>query len=150
MPARWMEQKRNKQRRERRAWARPLSVKSGIVPNRQVIQQYQATAKGLGMEEARTRFPNVAPGKYEINERIEEILSQFNDPLFICILENAVQRVRVFFNSKKTCFIFQQVSWKTREVRISITYPSMERAEQVYAQGKVCWKAKKSLPVPVQ
>ena len=151
MPARWMEAKKIKQRRERRAWSRPFTVKSGIIPNRGVIQQYQATAKGLGLEEAKTRFPNVAPGKHDINERIDEIIEgfrvegqkRFDDPLFITVIDNTLQRCRVFFNSQKTCFILQHVSWKERVVRISISYANMDRAQQVWVQGKVTWRVKR-------
>lgn len=146
MPARWMQAKLIKRAKERQAWARPLSVKSGIQPNRDVISQYQRTAKGLGQEEAKTRFPNVAPGKYEINDRIEEILQHFNDPLFILVLENSFHRVRLYFNSRRDAFILQWVSWKERTVRISIVYTSQNRARQLWEQDKVTWKVKKSLP----
>lgn len=146
MPARWMQAKLIKRARERRAWARPLSVKSGIQPNRDVIQQYQRTAKGLGVEEARTRFPNVAPGKVDIRDRIEEILEHFNDPLFVCVLENSVQRVRLYFNSQRNQFILQWVSWKERTVRISIIYNTQDRARMLWEQDRVTWKVKKRLP----
>lgn len=150
MGARWMEAKKLKQRKMRRAWARPLSIKSGIQPNREIIRQYQDTAKGLGQPIARAIYANVAPGKYDINDRIEEILSQFDDPLFVTIIENNYQRIRLFFNSEKTCWIIQHVNWRTREVRISITYRSKDRALQVWVQSKVVWKHKKSLPAPAE
>lgn len=146
MVARWMQGKILKQRRMRRAWARPLSIKSGIQPNRAIIQQYRKTAEGLGKEEASTRFPNVAPGRRDIQDRIEEILHVFDDPLFVTILDNAIQRCRIFFNSRKDCFVIQHVDWRKREVRLSITYSSMDRALQVWVQSKTCWKVFKDLP----
>lgn len=146
MPARWMQAKLIKRAKERRAWARPLSVKSGIQPNRDVIAQYQRTAKGLGEEEARTRFPNVAPGRKDINDRIDEILQHFDDPLFFCVLDNNFHRVRVYFNSRRNSFILQWVNWKERVVRISIIYTSQDRARQLWEQDRVTWKVKRNLP----
>lgn len=143
MPRKW---KPGEQKRMRRAWAKPLAIRSGIQPNREIIQQYRKTAQGLGQEEARTRFPNVAPGKKEIQDRIEEILHVFDDPLFITIIENTIQRCRLYFNSQHNCYLLQHVNWRTREVRISITYASKDRALQVWVQSKVCWKYKKDLP----
>ncbi len=66
MPARWLQTKVIKLKRQRRAWARPLSVKSGIQANREVVKQYQDTVKGLGKEIGEVRFPNVAAGKHEM------------------------------------------------------------------------------------
>lgn len=145
MPRKW---KPGEKKRMRMAWAKPCSVKSGIVPNRAVIQQYKQTAAGLGLEEARTRFPNVAPGRKDISDRIEDILGAFDDPLFITIIDNTFQRCRLFFNGEMTCYILQHVNWKTREVRLSITYATKQRALQVWTQSKVCWIKKMSLPPP--
>lgn len=148
MPARWMEGKLIKQRRMRRAWARPLSVKSGIQPNRDVIQQYQRTAKGLGVEEARTRFPNVAPGRHDIQDRIDEILQQFEDPMFITLVDNLFQRCRLYFNSQKNVCVLQHVDWRSRVVRISISYPKLTRARHAFESDSVRWRIKKDLPAP--
>lgn len=143
MPRKW---KPGEQRRMRRAWARPLSIRSGIQPNREIIQQYRKTAQGLGEKIATDRFPNVSPGRVDIQDRIEEILRVFDDPLFITVIDNSLQRCRLYFNSKHDCYLLQHVNWRTREVRISITYSSRDRAMQVWVQSRVCWKFKKSLP----
>lgn len=146
MGNRVMAAKARKERRQRRAWARKLSIKSGIQPNREVLKQYKRTAAGLGLEEARTRFPNVAPGRKDISDRIEEILQHLNDPLFFDIFpENVHQRVRLFFNSQKTIFIIQHMNYKEGACRLSITYASSERAIQVWNTGKVIWKVKKAI-----
>lgn len=147
MANRVMAAKTLKMRRQRRAWARPFSIKSGIQPNRETIQQYKRTAAGLGLEEARTRFPNVSPGKKDISDRIEEVLQHFNDPLFFDIFpENTYQRVRLFFNSRKTIFVIQHMNYKDNACRLSITYASAERAIQVWNTGKVIWKSRKEIP----
>lgn len=146
MPRKW---KPGEKKRMRMAWAKPLAIKSGIQPNREIIAQYRRTAQGLGLEEAKTRFPNVAPGRKDIQDRLEEILQEFDDPLFITIIDNSIQRCRLFFNSNHNCYILQHVDWRKREVRISITYATKQRAMQVWVQSKVCWKYKKDLPVPL-
>lgn len=147
MANRVMAAKKRKERKQRRAWARKYSIRSGIQSNREVIAQYHRTAAGLGLEEARTRFPNVSPGKKDISDRIEEILQHLNDPLCFDIFpENSYQRVRLFFNSKKTVFIIQHMNYKEGACRLSISYASAERAIQVWNTDKVIWKVKKSIP----
>lgn len=51
MANRVMEQKRMKIKRMRRAWAKPLSRKSGMNPNRIVLNEYKERAKGLAIDE---------------------------------------------------------------------------------------------------
>jgi hypothetical protein len=111
-----------------------------------MLTWYRNAANSLGQAEAQQRFPNVQPKKKDINDRLEEILSVFDDPLFITLIENIYQRCRLYFNSQHTCYILQHVDWKTREVRISITYANRDRAVQVWTKSQVAWKYKKSLP----
>lgn len=85
MVARWMEQKRMKQRRMRRAWAKPLERKSGITPNRIVINEYKERAKGLALDETAADkiaakllgqqqiFKGTPPGVVEARETIKEM-----------------------------------------------------------------------------
>src|SRR5258707_15034601 len=117
--------KSNKSKRMRRAWARKFSMKSGIVRNREVIRQYQDTAKGLGTEIAQVRFPNVAPGKREMMDRImtigdslRGIALDISDPLFVSIMDNSRQRCRLYWNSQLTVFILQWVHWEKGWVKI--------------------------------
>lgn len=145
----WMKVKQAKARRQaaKRAWARPLSVKSGIQPNREVVRQYQDTVKGLGVEIAEVRFPNVAPGRREIMDRLKiagdplrGILTGISDPLFVTIVDNSRQRCRLYWNSKMTCFILQLVNWDKEWVRLSITYATSDRAKHVWMTDQVTWK----------
>lgn len=143
----WAKAKTLKLKRQRRAWARPFSVKSGIIRNREVIEQYQNTAKGLGLEIAQVRFPNIAPGRREMMDRLQTegdplrgILTDIKDPLFYSVVDNARQRCRLFYNSQLTCFVLQWVQWEKGLVRLSITYASAERAKNVWFSDTVTWK----------
>lgn len=147
MPARWLQAKVIKRKKERRAWARPMSVKSGIQANREVVKQYQDTVKGLGKEIGEVRFPNVAPGRHELMLRYQTpgdplrgIIDDIRDPMFIKLVDNSRQRCRVYFNSGMTCFILQWVDWRKRIVYLSITYASSARAIDAWMTDKVKWK----------
>jgi hypothetical protein len=142
-----MQAKVIKLKRQRRAWARPSSVKSGIQPNREVIRQYQDTAKGLGKIIAQVRFPNVAPGRKEIMDKINTIgdplrgiALDIKDPLFVKIVDNSRQRCRVYFNSGMSCFILQWAHWEKGFVKISMTYASSTRAIDAWNTDRVVWK----------
>jgi hypothetical protein len=151
MPARWLQAKTIKLKKQRRAWARPLSVKSGIQPNRDVIKQYQETAKGLGKLIAEVRFPNVAPGRKEIMDRLKdddflrEIIYDIKDPFFVNIVDNARHRCRLYFNSGMSCFILQYMQWDKGRAKISISYPSSTRALEVWNTENVIWKKEYSI-----
>lgn len=136
----------------RRAWAKPLSVKSGFVPNRIVVQQYQETVKGLGKEIAEVRFPSVAPGKREMMDRImtigdslRGIALDISDPLFVVIVNNSRQRCRLYWNSGMTVFILQWVHWDQGWVKISGTYSSSNMAKAAWEADRVIWKKKFNL-----
>jgi hypothetical protein len=147
MVSSWLKPKLIKLKRQRRAWARPLSVKSGIQPSREVIRQYQDTAKGLGREIAEVRFPNVAAGRHELMLRyktpgdpLRGIIDDIRDPFFVTLVENSRQRCRIYYNSGMTCYIIQWADYRKNKVHLSITYPSSARAIDVWMTGKVIWK----------
>lgn len=147
MPSSWLKPKLIKLKRERRAWAKPLAVKSGAQGNREVIKQYQDTVKGLGLEIAQVRFPNVAAGRKELMLRyntpgdpLRGIIEDIRDPFFVSIVDNSRQRCRIYFNSGMSVYILQWVDWRKSKVHLSITYPSSTRAIQVWMEDKVVWK----------
>lgn len=139
MANRALQAKTIKLKRQRRAWARPLSVKSGIQPNRDVIRQYQDTAKGLGKPIAEAIYKNVQPGRYETKNRADEILRQFNDPLFFTYIENSHQRVRIFFDSKHTKFIIQWVQFRHKKAYISKPFMSTDDAIYAFQNDLITW-----------
>lgn len=156
MVARWAIPKVIKLKEQRRAWARPMSVKSGIQPNREVIRQYQDTVKGLGKDIAEVRFPNVAPGRKEIMDRINTIgdplrgiALDIKDPSFVKIIDNSRQRVRLYFNSRMDVFILQWVHWEQGFVKISWTFDSSNRASVAWHESDKNSKIwKKTFKIP--
>jgi hypothetical protein len=111
------------------------------------VAQYQNTVKGLGLEIAQVRFPNVSAGRHELMLRyatpgdpLRGIIEDIRDPFFVTIVENSRQRCRVYFNSGMTCYILQWVDYRKMKVHLSITYPSSTRAIQVWIEDKVTWK----------
>lgn len=147
MAAGWAKAKVIKLKKQRRAWARPFRVKSGIEPNREVVRQYQDTAKGLGKDIAQVRFPNIAPGRREMMDRINTIgdplrgiHTDIKDPLFVNIQNNTRQRCRLFWNSQLTVFILQWVHWEKGWVRLSIQYSNSAKAKSAWETDRVIWK----------
>lgn len=143
----WMKAKVIKLKRQRRAWAKPLAVKSGARPNPEVVAQYQNTVKGLGLEIAQVRFPNVAAGRHELMLRYQTpgdplrgIIDDIRDPFFVTLVENSRQRCRIFYNSGMTCYIIQWADYRKGKVHLSITYPSSTHAIDAWMQGRVMWK----------
>jgi hypothetical protein len=135
MPARWLQAKVIKLKKERRAWARKYSIPSGIQANREVVRQYQDTVKGLGKEIGEVRFPNVAAGRHELMLRYQTpgdplrgIIEDIRDPMFVKLVDNSRQRCRVYFNSGMTVFILQWVDWRKRVVRLSRPFASSTEA----------------------
>lgn len=145
MGNRVLQAKTRKLKRQRRAWARPLSIRSGIQPNREIIRQYQNTAKGLGLEIAKAIYPNVAPGKVDIRDRADEILRQFNDPLCWTYMENTEIRIRIFFNSQRNKNIVQYVNWTTKMVYISKPYLCADDAIYLFSRELIEWTTVKPL-----
>ena len=147
MPAGWVKPKLLKLKRQHRAWARPFSVKSGARPNPELVSQYQQTVKGLGVEIAQVRFPNVAAGRHELMLRYKDpgdplrgIIDDIRDPFFVTLVENSRQRCRLYYNSKMTCYILQWADYRKRKVHLSMTYPSSAYAIDAWMQDKVKWK----------
>lgn len=148
----WMKAKVIKLKRQRRAWARPFTIKSGIQANREVVKQYQDTVKGLGKDIAEVRFPSIPAGRHELMLRyntpgdpLRGIIEDIRDPFFVTIVENARQRCRIYYNSQMTVYIIQWVNWREQRVRISHTYNSSARAIEAWVNSEtvpISWKSK--------
>ena len=152
-----MQQKAAKHRRQRRAWAKPFSMPSHITHNRGVLGEYQERAKGLAINEAEIDdlirryykhepFSGTGPGRKEIAELLLELKHLVPAMLFFDIFpENCYQRVRMFFNSSKTCWIIVHNDFRRKTVRRSIEYPTKELALDRWHRSKVTWTAR---PIP--
>lgn len=139
MVARWMQPKIIKIRRERRAWARPFTIK-GSSPNYANGKQYKETSLDLSEETIVTN--ERATRKMPVPELrdLTEVRRELNDPLFVQPLDNPIQRLRIYYNSRHTCFILQWVEWRHQRVSISITYPTFTIAYQHWIEDRTRWK----------
>jgi len=137
-----MQPKLIKMSRERRAWSRPLSVR-GSSPNWANGNQFRDTPLDLGVEvQARNESATRKQRIPELSE-LKEVRREINDPLFVQPLDNPVQRMRVYYNSKHEVFIIQWVQWRLKKVSISISYPSFGRAYQRWLEDRVRWRVHK-------
>ena len=163
MVNRTMAAKALKLKKQRRAWAAPLSVKSGIRPNVDVIKGYKDRAKGLKFDEKeidelifrlfkRQPFKNTPPGRREAMVRrdkirmLAEMSEQVPDHLFFNYINNSVVRFDIFFTADKTCYVIVKENRKTRTISRSISYGSCERAISVIQRDKVRWSESFTLP----
>lgn len=136
MVARWMQSKLLKQRRERRAWAKPYSIKTAG-PNWSNGRQAKDISLDLNLER---RLANEKATRVSRVPDITEVRKQIPDPYFVVVTDTPFHRCRMYWNGERTKFILQYVLWRTKEVRISITYPTSTRAMFVWMEDKVRWR----------
>ena len=150
MVNRVMKQKRDKARRQRRAWAKQYSMPSGIVPNKGVLGEYKERASGLGVNEREVdkliqvlygRDPIVGktPGKVEVEQLLARLKKTVPELHFFQIMDNSYQRGICFFDAKKTTFILAHTDKRRKTYKTSIAYPSKELALSMYHAGRVIW-----------
>ena len=154
MPARWIEQKKLKMVRMRRAWAKPLERKSGIRPNRIVINEYKERAKGLAIDEKeadktaaallgeREGFKGVPPGKVEALKRQGELEAILDDATFRIRgpgPSNHYQESFIYFNSKKTVWRVLHRDLRRKVESLSIVYTTQEALRLRWEMDKITW-----------
>lgn len=151
MANRVMQQKIHKMQRQRRAWARPLSIGGGKTPAKGVIQEYKHRAKGLGVDEAEIDrliletyghlpFACTPSGKTEIKELLRRLKEDVPQLYFFDIFpENCYQRVRCYHNAQRSCFIIVHDNFRRRVIHQSIEYHDKDLAVSKWHSGKVTW-----------
>lgn len=140
MGARWMQAKKIKMARERRAWAKPYTIKNSAGPN----WHNRTIARNISLDlSEEVRLRNEAATRKPRIPDITEVRKEIPDPFFNVIVDNPYHRCRVYWNSTRTKFILQYVLWWKGEVRISIAYPSFTRANYVFQTERVRWRITK-------
>ena len=150
MANRTMQQKGSKLRRQRRAWAKPLSRASGITPNRGVLGDYKERALGLGVDEneinelikklyGREAIEGIAAGRAEVLELMRELKQRVPEMLFFNVLNNCFHHVVCFFNSQKTCYVIAHTDLRKMTTKRSMEYDSKERILHQYYHDKIVW-----------
>lgn len=151
MANRTMEAKRMKQKRMRRAWARPLSRSSGMNPNRIVINEYKDRAKGLMLEDdisdsiiqkhAHNLERSAALKRQAELELAFDAQLRFKGP-GPC---NNFEESWVYYNSQQTVYFVVHKDKRLGIERRSITYSSKEVLVIKWNMDKTTWVDFRSL-----
>lgn len=146
--------------KQRRAWAKPLQVKSGIRPNMDVIKGYKERAKGLALTDyevdalyrrlyKRDPWKGNGPARLAVLKILTQMADETPDFLFFSLLDNVFVRCRCYFNSQKTCFYLVHEDFRKRILRRSITYATKERITTLWNMDRITWVETASLPADV-
>lgn len=164
MANRTMEQKKIKAKRMRRAWAKPLARRSGMNPNRIVINEYKDRAKGLAFDEsvadqiaakllkASGEGPfekKVPPGKLEALRRQGEIEAELPDGCDLRLRgpgpSDELQESWTYFNARKDCYVLFHFDFEKGIERRSIPCSSYELLLMRWDMNKVMWAYSKPI-----
>ena len=147
MVARWLQSKLAKRARERRAWAKPYSIKNSTGPNWHNGTQARETPvdpdtflQAERVERLRKRSVNAQGQDVSRIPDIRDIRKEIPDPFFIVVVDTPYHRCRIYWNSQRTVFILQYVLWRQKTVKISIAYPTFTRAVYVFQTDRVRWR----------
>lgn len=151
MANRTMAAKRLKMKRQRRAWAVPLSRSSGMNPNRIVINEYKDRARGLMLEDdisdsviqkhAHSMQHSAALKRQAELELKLDTQLRFRGP-GPC---NNLEESWVYFNSQQTVYCIVHTDKKLGIARRSIAYSCKEILITKWNMRKTTWVELRSL-----
>ncbi len=159
MTNRTMQQKALKLRRQRRAWARPLLIRSGIRPNAEVISGYKQSAKGLALSDQEldalvymlfgTQHKGISPPRKAVADTLLSIeKDDISDFFYRTILDNQYQRVRAYHNGTETNWTVVHENFSQNYIRRSIIYGSLKICKVRWEQKRLSWTFVRDLPSP--
>lgn len=155
--------------RQRRAWAKQLSRRGYMQPNRDVINEYKHRAQGLEVNEARideaVRLMRIKDGETNPKKRefqsearldalrhqaeLEAILPDGCDLKFSGpTVPDIYQETFIYFNAKKTKFVLVLRDLEQRIERMSVVFSSKELLVMSWEMDRVYWVEKRELPLP--
>lgn len=139
MTARWMQAKKLKQARERRAWAKQYSIKNSAGPNWHNGKIARDGSLDLGEE---VRLRNEANTRKARVPDISEIRQIMPDAIFFSTpCDTPYHRCRLFYNPKtRSTYILQYVIWDQHIAKLSFAYPTAQRAWQAFITKQVMWR----------
>jgi hypothetical protein len=144
MPARWRIAKDLKIAKARRSAPRSLGV------NWQNGAAVKAGSIDLGLEKLVAQEMDTRKSRVP---SLKELGITFNGLRFFKVLDNSFQSCKILFDPKKTFFCIEHVDKRKKVKRMSILYPSKERAMSCWVQSKVTWKytsnQDQDLPAPL-
>lgn len=148
--------KRAKMKRERRAWAIPLSYSGGQSPNRIVIQEYKQRARGLQLtddisESIIQKLCHDEARKDALKRQAEFELElgdarRYSGPG----PNNNLEESWVYYNPTKTVFFILHRDKRLGIERRSVGYSCKEVLYTRWTQGKVTWVEIRDFPKPLK
>ena len=157
MANRTMQAKMMKLRKQKRAWAKPYSMKSYLSPNTEVMQRYKTSAGSLKMTEEyattlqKAVYGHTFKGVPPERKAVLELIEKFHDsaPIHFCLISNSRHEARVFHNSQRTAYILVYQDHVNHMVMRSIEYSNLDRLVNRWEAEKVTWVEAKRLPIKV-
>lgn len=166
MANRTMQQKVLKMKRQRRAWAKTLSRRGYMQPNRDVIKEYKHHAQGLEVDERKVdeavRLMRIKDGElnpkkrnFQSKARLDALRRQaeleatlpdgcdlkFSGPT----VPDIYQETFIYFNSKKTKFVLVLRDLEQRIERVSVVFSSKELLVMCWEMDRVYWDKKRPI-----
>lgn len=132
----------------------PRQMPTGATPNRGVLNEYKERAKGLGVNEAeidnfirsyykRDPWSGTGPERLAVYELLSEIKRLVPEMLYFeMIPQNSIQRLRCYFNSRKTVFVLAWDLYRKRQTFRSMEYPTRDAVVRQWNRQKVVWVTK--------
>ena len=153
-----MQAKMLKLRKQRRAWARPLSIAAGIRPNVEVIKGYKEAAKGLALSDQEldqlvfvlfgTQHKGISPPRKAVLDTLTRIRDDVPEMFYRTILANQYQRVRAYHNGDETLWAVVHECFEKNFVRRSIFYGSFNICKIRWEQKRLSWTFLRDMPSP--
>lgn len=140
-----------KLQRQRRAWAKSLQRRGMQVPNREVIRNYKAHAKGLEDKEFVDRIadailPHKMKEKFRKQAELEAGLPEGCDHRVLGPTgRDALQESWIYSNAQRNCFVLVHVDLETRIERKSMAFSSLELLMMRWEGGAINWREKRIL-----
>lgn len=167
MANRTMQQKVQKMNRQRRAWAKTLSRRGYMQPNRDVINEYKHHAQGLGVDERKVDEavrlmrikedgePNPKKRDFQSEARLDALRRQAELEAILpdgCDLKfsgptvpDIYQETLIYFNSKKTKFVLVLRDLEQHIERVSVVFSSKELLIMCWEMDRVYWDKKRPI-----
>lgn len=152
-------------KRQRRAWSKQFQHKGGFQPNREVIRQYQDSARGIGLDEREIDDKAAAllrksgeerierrtpPGRVEAHRRQAELEAKLPDGCDMRYRgpgpQTEEQSSFIYRNSRKTQFVLVYIDLRNKIESRSIVYSSQELLIMAWELDRVFWVEETHIP----
>lgn len=144
-----MQAKEMKLRRQKRLFPKQYAadyIPTGKPPDRMVVNEYKQRAKGLAFDakyleylEQRARFKGVPAGKFEVNQKLMEILTAAEKLNFVKLMQTPLFHTLMFYPSDKRFFMIYEENFKEQKVYCSMRYQFKANMIADWQANKIRW-----------